>query len=121
MSTTIEPVGSVIGMPAPIAAAIGSAIRPAFRAPADKTDCLIARFSTGVAPWGTQTIIFGLVNVVLLCTFLMKYLIISSAVSKSAITPSLIGRMASIEPGVRPNINLASSPTAKTFFFPSFV
>ena len=37
-STTILPGGAVIGMPAPIAAAIGSAINPAFLAPADRTD-----------------------------------------------------------------------------------
>ena len=34
MSTTIEPVGSVTGRPAPIAAAIGSSIRNTRRAPA---------------------------------------------------------------------------------------
>ena len=50
ISTTIDPVGSIMGIPAPIAAAIGSEISPAFRAPAPKTDCLIALFSTGVAP-----------------------------------------------------------------------
>jgi hypothetical protein len=50
MSTTIEPVGSVMGIPAPMAAAMGSAIRPARRAPADRTDWRMARFSTGVAP-----------------------------------------------------------------------
>ena len=64
MSTTIEPVGSVIGIPAPIAAAMGSAMRPALRAPALMTDCRIARFSTGVAPCGTQTMIFGFEKVV---------------------------------------------------------
>ncbi len=48
------------GHPAPMAAAMGSAIKPALRAPADKTDCRMARFSTGVAPCGTQTMIFGL-------------------------------------------------------------
>ncbi len=58
------PVGSVIGIPAPMAAAIGSAINPARRAPADSTDCRMARFSTGVAPCGTQTMILGLLNVV---------------------------------------------------------
>jgi hypothetical protein len=57
------PVGSVMGMPAPMAAAMGSAIKPALRAPADKTDCRMARFSTGVAPCGTQTMIFGFENV----------------------------------------------------------
>ena len=38
ISTTIEPVGSVTGRPAPIAAAIGSSIRKTRRAPADKAD-----------------------------------------------------------------------------------
>ena len=33
---------------------------------------------------------------------------------KSAITPSLIGLMATMLPGVRPNISLASLPTAST-------
>ena len=37
---------------------------PARRAPADRTDWRIARFSTGVAPWGTQTMILGLEKVV---------------------------------------------------------
>lgn len=119
MSTTMLPVGSVIGMPAPMAAAIGSAIRPALRAPADSTDWRMARFSTGVAPWGTQTMILGLEKLVRRNTFLMKCLIISSALSKSAITPSRIGRMASMLPGVRPSISLASSPTARTCFLPS--
>ena len=58
------PVGSVIGMPAPMAAAMGSAISPARRAPADSTDWRIARFSTGVAPCGTQTMILGFEKVV---------------------------------------------------------
>jgi hypothetical protein len=35
MSTIIEPLGSVTGKPAPIAAAIGSSIRNTFLAPAD--------------------------------------------------------------------------------------
>ena len=35
---------------------------------------------------------------------------------KSAITPSLRGLIASIWPGVRPNINFASEPTATTDF-----
>ena len=34
--------------------------------------------------------------------------------SKSAITPSLSGRMAWMVPGVRPSIRLASMPTACT-------
>ena len=48
----------------------------------------------------------------------MKCLIISSVTIKSAITPSLKGRIALIFPGVLPNIVFASSPTAKTCFFP---
>ncbi len=113
------PVGSVIGMPAPMAAAMGSAMSPARRAPAESTDWRIARFSTGVAPWGTQTMILGLEKVERLCTLRMKCLIIASAVSKSAITPSRMGRMASMLPGVRPSMSLASSPTASTFLTPS--
>ncbi len=37
-----------------------------------------------------------------------------SVISKSAITPSLSGRMATIEPGVRPSIFFASEPIAST-------
>ena len=48
----------------------------------------------------------------------MKCLIISSATSKSAMTPSRIGRMAWMLPGVRPSISLASWPTASTCLFP---
>jgi len=63
--------------------------------------------------------ILGLENVLRLWTLRMKCLIISSATSKSAITPSRIGRIASMLPGVRPSISLASSPTASTFLTPS--
>ena len=41
-------------------------------------------------------------------------MIIASAISKSAMTPSFIGLMASIFPGVLPSIDFASLPTAKT-------
>ncbi len=44
----------------------------------------------------------------------MKWRSISSVTSKSAITPSLSGRIAWIVPGVRPSIRLASTPTACT-------
>ena len=37
-----------------------------------------------------------------------------SVISKSAMTPSFRGRMATIEPGVRPSIFLASVPIAST-------
>src|SRR5688572_17975517 len=39
---------------------------------------------------------------------------ICSAISKSAITPSFMGRTAMMLPGVRPNILFASVPTAST-------
>src|SRR5271168_5152108 len=44
----------------------------------------------------------------------MKYVSIFSVILKSAITPSFMGLMATILPGVRPSISLASLPTAST-------
>ena len=46
ISTTIEPLGSLTGIPAPIAAAIGSSIKCTVLAPAPLADSLIARLST---------------------------------------------------------------------------
>ena len=46
MSTTMDPVGSVTGRPAPIAAAIGSSIRNTRRAPALSADSWMALRST---------------------------------------------------------------------------
>ena len=54
-STIMFPVGSETGRPAPIAAAIGSSIRCASRAPAESVASSTARFSTPVTPDGTQT------------------------------------------------------------------
>src|SRR5512146_2912373 len=45
----------------------------------------------------------------------MKRFNICSAISKSAMTPSFIGRTATMFPGVRPSIFFASAPTARTF------
>ena len=59
MSTTIDPIGSVTGMSAPIAAAIGSSIRKTWRAPAFDAASRIARRSTEVEPDGTQITISG--------------------------------------------------------------
>jgi hypothetical protein len=39
-------------------------------------------------------------------------------ISKSAITPSFMGRMATMFPGVRPSISFASLPTASTLLPP---
>ncbi|MNT97591.1 hypothetical protein D3C72_2399460 [compost metagenome] len=49
-------------------------------------------------------------------TFLMNCFSICSVTVKSAITPSFIGRMAWMLPGVRPSIFLASRPTARIDF-----
>jgi hypothetical protein len=54
----------------------------------------MARRSTAVEPDGTQMITSGLAKLRRLCTFRMKCLIISSATSKSAMTPSRSGRIA---------------------------
>src|SRR3954468_18779661 len=113
MSTTMLPVGSPTGRPAPIAAAIGSSIRYACRAPADRQASSTARFSTPVTPDGTQTTTRGCAQR-FWWTFWMKWRSISSVTSKSAMTPSFSGRMAWIVPGVRPSIRLASMPTACT-------
>ena len=113
MSTTMFPVGSPTGRPAPMAAAIGSSIKYAWRAPADRHASSTARFSTPVTPDGTQTTTRGCAQR-FWCTFWMKCRSISSVTSKSAITPSFSGRMALIVPGVRPSMRLASIPTACT-------
>ena len=97
-----------------MAAAIGSSIRYTSRAPAPMADSRIARRSTWVEPQGTQMTMRGLGwNRRFSCTLRMKYLSISPVTVKSAITPSFIGRIAWIEPGVRPSIFFASWPTAR--------
>ena len=55
MSTIRLPDGSLTGRPAPIAAAIGSSIRRAQRAPALIVASRTARFSTSVTPDGMPT------------------------------------------------------------------
>ena len=122
MSTTIEPTGSVTGMSAPIAAAIGSSIRKTCDAPAFDAASRIARRSTEVDPDGTQITISGQRGK-RRCpwTLWMKCLIICSATSMSAMTPSRSGRIASIEPEVLPIISLASTPTARTLRTPWIV
>ena len=95
MSSTIEPVGSMMGRSAPIAAAIGSSIRNTSRAPVLIAASRIARRSTCVEPQGTQITMRGLGwNRRFSCTLRMKYLSISPVTVKSAITPSFIGRIA---------------------------
>ena len=120
MSTTIDPIGSVTGMSAPIAAAIGSSISHTSLAPAFDAASRIARRSTLVEPEGTQITISGLRNALGFppCTLVMKCLIICSATSMSAMTPSRSGRIASMLSGVLPIISFASSPTAFTRLMP---
>ncbi len=75
----------------------------------------MARRSTWVEPQGTQISTRGLGRIIRLsCTLWMKYWSIFSVTVKSAMTPSLSGRMAVMFWGVRPSICLASSPTAAT-------
>ncbi len=119
MSTTIEPVASDTGRPAPMAAAIGSSIRYTCDAPAPSADSRIARRSTWVEPHGTQMMMRGEGRKNLeSCTMRMNCLSICSVTVKSAITPSFIGRIASILPGTLPSICLASLPTAWIVFLP---
>ena len=78
----------------------------------------MARRSTWVDLHGTHTSTRGAGGKKpVSCTFLMKYCSIFSVTSKSAITPSFMGRMAVMLPGVRPSIRLASAPTAATLFW----
>ena len=74
-----------------------------------------ARFSTSVTPEGTPSTVRGrLMCQLRLWTLAMKYLIICSVTSKSAMTPSLRGRIATMSAGVRPSILRASEPTERT-------
>ena len=72
MSTIMLPLGSVMGSPAPMAAAIGSSIRKTARAPADSADSFTALFSTSVIPEGTQTTMRGRTRVFRLWALVMK-------------------------------------------------
>src|SRR3546814_2028367 len=81
MSTTIAPKGSVTGIPAPMAAAIGSSIGWTRDAPALDAASRIARRSTVVDREGTHITISGRRGSRLgpPCAFWLQYLIICSA------------------------------------------
>src|ERR687894_1106074 len=117
-STIMDPWASLTGNPAPIAAAKGSSMVYACRAPADSVASLTARSSTPVTPLGTHTTTLGPESErkILLrgCALRIKYESIFSVTSKSAITPSFKGRIATMWPGVRPSMPLAADPTATT-------
>jgi hypothetical protein len=72
MSTTMFPVGSFTGRPAPIAAAIGSSMMYTRRAPAWCPASFTALCSTPVIPLGTATTTRGLARCRRRCTFWMK-------------------------------------------------
>ena len=114
MSTTMLPVASATGRPAPMAAAMGSSMMETCLAPALKAASRTARRSTSVTPEGMQMIIRGWARMELLNTFLMKIWSMEAVMSKSAITPSFSGRTATMLPGVRPMTSLASIPTYRT-------
>ena len=114
ISTTMLPVGSATGRPAPMAAAMGSSMSSTWEAPACRAASSTARRSTSVTPDGMHTTICGFENIVERTTLRMKCLSMVAVMSKSAITPSLSGRTATIDPGVRPIISLAAVPTAST-------
>ena len=71
-----------------------------------------ARRSTCVISDGTPMTTRGRSQPLRLCALRMKCVSIFSAASKSAMTPSFIGLIAVMLPGVRPSISLASVPTA---------
>ncbi len=99
-------------MPAPIAAAIASSMRCTSLTFARIALSFTARRSTCVISDGTPMTTRGRTSPFPLCAFRMKCASIFSAASKSAMTPSFIGLMAVMCPGVRPSISLASVPTA---------
>ena len=72
MSTIMLPEGSVMGMPAPMAAAIASSTRWTSLALARYALSLTARFSTCVISDGTPMTIRGRTQTLRLCAFLMK-------------------------------------------------
>ena len=72
MSTIMLPDGSVIGMPAPIAAAIASSTRCTSLAFARYALSFTARFSTCVISDGTPMTMRGRTQTLRLCAFLMK-------------------------------------------------
>ncbi|COG24823.1 Uncharacterised protein [Streptococcus pneumoniae] len=108
------PLGWKISIPAPTAATFGSSSKNTVLPPERSAASRIAFCSTDVIFVGQQIKIRGFEKKLFTSNLLMKYFNIASVISKSAITPSLSGRIATILPGVRPTMLLASSPTANT-------
>ena len=116
MSTIMLPTGSETWSPIPMAAAIGSSISITWRAPAFWAASLTARRSTSVIPEGTQITIRPMDDIQPGLMRRMKPRISASATEKSAITPSLSGRMVSMSLCVRSCIRSASVPMATGLF-----
>ena len=95
-----------------MAAAMGSATRNTSRAPACLALSRTARFSTSVMPEGTQITMRGAMKWRFFWAILMNSRSMYSVTSKSAITPSFMGRIAAMLSGVLPSMALASAPTA---------
>ncbi len=72
VSTIMEAVGSVMGSPAPMPAAIGSSTRNTLLAPARSALSITARRSTAVMPLGTAMTTRGRTRPPRPCTFRMK-------------------------------------------------
>ena len=92
MSMIMLPAASVTGSPEPIAAAIGSSTRCTSLALTRYPLSFTARRSTWVISGGTPMTSRGRRSGLLPCTFRTKCISIFSAASKSAMTPSFIGR-----------------------------
>ena len=94
-STTMFPIGSWIGRPAPIAAAIGCSIRKLDDAPARRAASLTARRSTAVMAEGTQIRTLGRLRRPT-PTRRNRTLSIRSVTSKSVMAPPRSGRSATM-------------------------
>jgi hypothetical protein len=81
MSTIMLAPGSEMGSPAPMAAAVGSAMRKTLRAPACPADSCTARRSTWVMPDGTLMTTRGWMGLRRRCARRMKWYSIFSVVS----------------------------------------
>ena len=96
MSTIMLPTGSATESPIPMAAAIGSSINMTCLAPAFWAASLTARRSTSVIPEGTQITIRPIDDIQPGLTRRIRPRMSASATEKSAMTPSLSGRIVSM-------------------------
>ena len=117
ISTTILPSGASMSRPIPRAAAIGSKSKNISLPPACSAESLTARISTSVLPEGIPITIRRVDRKMELRLGIIRIipLIISSAALKSAMTPSLSGRIVFIRSCVRSCILRAVSPMATSF------